>query len=383
MLRLLYFTGGYTTHDRRFLESLAAAGHDVHFLRWSGAALDDRALPVGVHSLSWRTSNAPPASLAGHGRRLTELRGILRDLAPDAVIAGPLQTCAFLAARAGAEPLVAMSWGSDLLVDAHRNRTLERITRYVVRHAAGALGDCQAVHDAFLQFGFRDARRIATFPWGIDLQHFQPQGPVAPLRQMLGWESKPIFLCTRSFEPVYAIDVLVEAFARAQAIRPDARLVLVGSGSQQSQIERRIDESGLCHAIHLAGRIGYDRIAEYFRAADVYVSSALSDGTSVSLLEAMACGLPAVVTAGYGNLEWVAPGKNGWLVPPGDAEKLAAALVDALADPARLEAMGQANQRQACARADWPRNFRRLLQLLDDLADRSAARPQPLEGFAA
>ena len=82
-----------------------------------------------------------------------------------------------------------------------------------------------------------------------------------------------------------------------------------------------IHQLGLASFIHAPGRVNNDLLPQYLCLANLYLSSALSDGTSVSLLEAMACGLPVVVTKGYGNLEWVTPQQNGWLVEAGSPLK--------------------------------------------------------------
>ena len=98
-------------------------------------------------------------------------------------------------------------------------------------------------------------------------------------------------------------------------------------------------------------------------------SCAHSDGTSVSLLEAMASALPVLVTDISSNREWVAPGENGWLAPSGDAGAVAAALVAAAAlDGEARREMGLRNRRVVEARADWGVNGARLLEAYDALA---------------
>lgn len=208
--------------------------------------------------------------------------------------------------------------------------------------------------------------QLLAFPWGIDVGRFSPGKSALDVRQRLGWTRNPVFLSTRTWEPIYAIDVLVKAFAMARAHRPEARLILLGDGSLAPEVNALIDVLGIREHVHAPGRVGYDCLPEYFRLADCYVSSALSDGTSVSLLEAMACGLPAIVTEGYGNLEWVVPGVNGWLAEPGNAEALAGALLRALdCDPARRAAIREANVATIRARADWNKNSPRLLHLIE------------------
>lgn len=367
-LNLLYFSRGYTTHDRRYLQSFVDSGYRVSYLRLLGERLDNRPLPEGVCPIAWLGDARPLDTLVDYFVRYAALRRIVAELHPQVVLAGPIQTSAFLVALTAYSPLVTMSWGSDLLVDASRNVWMRHITRYTLHRSAGVLGDCQAVRDKIHAFAPLADNLIVTLPWGIDLERFAPGSSALSLRQDLGWIDKPVLISTRTWEPIYAIDVLVRAFARVHERHPKARLLLLGDGSQAPMICHLISQLNLTDCIHAPGRISYELLPEYFRMADVYVSSALSDGTSISLLEAMACGLPVVATNSHGNLEWVKPGENGWLVVPGDYVSLADALDEALTHPSRLTKMKQANSASARAKADWNRNFPQLLQLLQQVA---------------
>jgi glycosyltransferase involved in cell wall biosynthesis len=108
-------------------------------------------------------------------------------------------------------------------------------------------------------------------------------------------------------------------------------------------------------------------LPDYFNEADLYASATYSDGSSISLLEAMGCGLPVVVPDRHGNREWVRPGVNGWLYPPGDAGALRAAMLDALTRSELRAAMRDANLAAVRERADWERNFPKLLEVYDSL----------------
>jgi glycosyltransferase involved in cell wall biosynthesis len=161
----------------------------------------------------------------------------------------------------------------------------------------------------------------------------------------------------------------VEGFRRAHGREPRLRLVLAGGGSLAPEVDRWIAEAGIAHAVHRPGALGHDALPEWFRAADLYASCAESDGTSVSLLEAMATGLPVLVTDFPSNREWVAPGENGWLAPVGDARAVAEALVQAAAlDAEARDAIGRRNRAVVEARADWAVNSRALLAAYDALA---------------
>ncbi|MEO5589675.1 MAG: glycosyltransferase, partial [Gemmatimonadaceae bacterium] len=234
-----------------------------------------------------------------------------------------------------------------------------------------AFGDCRAVREAVKRHSALDDSDIVTFPWGIDLGRFHPGTSTSTsIRAELGWENAEVFLSTRTWERVYAIDVLIEAFAAVCRQRPDSRLMLLGDGSLHDEVMGLIDKLELQRVVHAPGRMGSETIPDYFRMADVYVSSALSDGTSVSLLEAMASGLPVVVSDSYGNLEWVTPGVNGELAAPGDAAALARAMLDVVSIPGVRTAMGLRNIEVARERANWDRNFPELAAAVERVARR-------------
>jgi glycosyltransferase involved in cell wall biosynthesis len=298
---------------------------------------------------------------------MAQLPDLLRRLHPNAILAGPVQTSAFLIALGGGTPLVTMSWGTDLLVNAHRNLAMRYITRWTVRHSAAGFGDCQAVRNAFGYWGLQSSR-VITFPWGIIIDDFVNRPP-SQIRRRLGWSNNTVLVCNRSWEPVYAIPVLIQAFSELMQIRPESRLLLVGNGSQEPAIEAMIAQYRLNEYIHRPGRVVNLDMPDYLHAADFYVSPALSDGTSVSLLEAMACGLPVIVTEGYGNGEWVQPNINGWRAMAGDAKSLTVNLVAAVSvPPSQRQQMGAANRSVVQSRANWAKNFPQLLDLLERVA---------------
>jgi glycosyltransferase involved in cell wall biosynthesis len=361
-LKVLYISRGYTTHDRRFLQSFVGAGWRPYHLPLLPQRLDERDLPEGAREVRWPgDSDEPPTD---QDREL-ELRMILADLKPDVVIAGPIQSAAYLAARADATPLVAVSWGTDVLVDADASAPNREKTHFVFDRSALAFGDCRTVREAIKRHSDLDDDRIVTFPWGIDLTRFHPGESSLGLRERLNWLGSHLFISTRTWDPVYAIDVLLSAFRQVSDKDSDARLLLLGDGSLEKKIRGLIKSLGISRAVHAPGRVSYELLPDYFREADAYVSSALSDGTSVSLLEAMASGLPVVVTNSYGNLEWVTPDINGALAEASDADSLASAMMAVIGE--RRAAMGASNVELARARANWDANFEQLARRVEEI----------------
>lgn len=356
-MRVLYFARSYTVHDARFVATAAAAGHDVLFLQLERDGTPP--LPAGARALSWDPPHADDP--LGWSRLVPEFQSIVERERPDLVHAGPVQSCGAIAVAARQGPVLLMSWAWDLLLDVDRGPAWRAAAVDALAGADVFLCDSDVVRTTAIELGVRPDR-VVQFPWGIDLDVFRPGADTVRLRERAGWEDAIVVLSTRSWEPIYGIDVLLAGFDEARQREPRLRLVLAGGGSLHHDVRRRITDRGLDDAIYLPGVIPHDALPGWFRAADVYVSSAHSDGTSISLLEALATGLPAVVSDIPGNREWIAPGTNGWLSTDGDAGSFA----DALGTAATLDATGRAriaaaNLEVARSRADWRVGAGRLL----------------------
>jgi L-malate glycosyltransferase len=367
-MRILYFTRDYTTHDRRFLTALTQTGHQIYYLRLEqhSQQLEDRPLPPQVEIVHW-AGGQRPARWQDGPRLLADLKRVLREIKPDLVQAGPLQTCALLVALAGFRPLVSMSWGSDLLLDADRSAWNRWATRYILAHSAAMVGDCAPVRQKAVAYGMPD-ERIVTFPWGVDLQHFSPDGTSGVQRHAIfpvlsSPNTAPfILLSTRGWEPVYGVDVIARGFVLAAHEHPELQLLMLAGGSQAGLLRQIFQQGGVSDQVHFPGQINQAELPHYYRSADLYVSASHSDGTSISLLEAMACGTPALVSDIPGNREWVQPSVQGWWFPDGDAQGLAQAILAAIQQRAGLAEMGSAARRLAEEKADWEKNFPHLLK---------------------
>ncbi len=362
-MRIIYFSSDYTPHDHRILAALAKTEHEVFYLRLQRGPrqTEDRPVPAEIRQVRWRGGKRPfrwrnfPMLFANFVK-------VVRAVKPDLIHAGPIQTVALFPALLGFHPLVSMSWGSDLLRDADRSAAFRRITRFVLRRSDVLIADCETVARRAADFGF-PRERTAVFPWGVDLRHFSPTGGDGGLRARLGWEDAFVVLHNRSWEPIYGVDVMARAFVRAARAEPRLRLMLLGGGSLAPMLHRIFRDAGLIDRVHFFGQVSQRDLPRYYRAADLYLSASHSDGSSVSLMEALASGLPVLVSDIPSNREWVRTGREGWLFPDGDVRALANALLEAARTPIqRRQELAQAARARAEERADWSQNFLKLLE---------------------
>lgn len=323
-------------------------------VRWL-EPLSDTPVRFGTHA--WSTAAA-------------RFHEVLQSVSPDLVHAGPVPTAGFFAAGSGFHPLLVMSWGSDVLSFPDEGREQRRIAEFALRCADMAIADCEVACARIAELGGLRRNQIVSLPWGVDLKRFLPKTPALGLRRRLGWSGCRVVISTRALEPVHRPLFLLEAMARVMKERDDVRLLMLGDGSMKEGIASFVETANLCDKTHLAGQVAEDALPDYFAEADLYVSATGCDGSSVSLLQAMACGLPVAVADGYGNKEWVKHGENGWLYPVGDINALAHVILEGLDDTAAKERAVKLNVQVTQARSDWDKNFVRVIAAYDELLTR-------------
>ena len=313
-LRLLY-VGPYNSPH---LEDLALAMHERgHVVQAAGEAwgglpatcLPDRGVPVSATTFP----------------HLLSLRRLLREFRPDVVHAHwmPLATLAMVA---GARPLVAQAWGSDVYLAGRRHRFEMRVT---LRRTALAMADSADLLERLAHFGPRSLRTMLV-NWGVDLEAFRvpTDAERAALKRELGLGPGPVILSPRGLKEIYNPDVIVAAFGRVRKAFPDAQLVLKHAGVDELLEQGWRDSPGLT----VMGHVEADRMADLFRAADVTVSIPRSDSSPRSVWEAMAAGSATVLSDLPWAHELIDDGRHALLVSPtGDA--VATAIERLLADP--------------------------------------------------
>ena len=183
--------------------------------------------------------------------------------------------------------------------------------------------------------------RIEVIPNGVDLPRYGRVADVASLRRQLGLDpSRRYIITVARFHPVKDHRTLLHAFAEVAPARPDVDLLLAGDGALSETLEKLAADLDIAPRVQFLGVRG--DVADLLRASDVFALTSVSEAASITLLEAMACGLPVVVTAVGGNPEIVRQGVDGLLAPRGDSHAVALALLKVLDDGRLAYAMGQA-----------------------------------------
>ncbi|MFF0853693.1 glycosyltransferase family 4 protein [Streptomyces sp. NPDC003280] len=266
-------------------------------------------------------------------------------------------------------PLV-VTWHNRARAEGARAHLLRLLERRVVRTAAVVLGTTSDLVDRARRSGARDARLAAVALPGRRRRADQDEADQErhKLRAELGATGRPLLMAVGSLDRERGYDVLLDAARAWRGLAPVPLVVVAGEGPLRPGLQRRIEDEEL--PVRLVGR--RDDVPELLAAADLALLTSRWESRSVLAQEALHAGVPLVATRVGGVPDLV--GEAAELVPYGDAEALAAAVVRLLADPARRELLRERGPRQA---ATWPTEDETVAQVLSVYDELTQPTPLP------
>ena len=333
MTHCWYVSQTWGTHDHRWVSALADQGFEptVLSLHRDSISIDDI-----KHEIRARDATTP-------------------------ILAGPLETVTKELCELP-NPVIGLSWGFDLLELNSNNEDLSWLS--ALNHLIVDSASTRTIAET----AGVDTARISTIPWGIDVEQFTPEGSRVELATFGITTHRPIVMSLRALEPLYRVEELIQSWPHVLAKRPEALLVIGHDGSLRAELADLVDGLGVATDAVFIGHVPESQLSELLRSVQVYVSTSPIDGTSVTLLQAMGCGTPVIVTDTSGNREWIDPGVTGRVYSSGAIADLADQVLNSLSDGDNSNAIMTANARTAVlARANWFENRRELGRILTSL----------------
>lgn len=321
-MRLTYVGDARSIHTQRWVRWFAAR-HDVSLI---ATAPDEALADLTVSILP-----------SGRGLRLaSSVLAVRRAIArhrPDVVHAHYINEAGWFAAAARHRPFVITAWGSDLYRAPVESGLAARLNPWALRSADWVTCDSDDQARVARSWGV-SSDRLSVISWGVDRQQFHPGVDGDVLRSQLGIPAEaPVVLSPRQWLPNSNIETIIEAHAQLPGgvYLVLKRIPRFEHDGQASGVEAAIEASPQRDRIRVLGEIPAAELPALYAAADAVVSICDSDGTSVSVLEAMAIGKPVVALDNPSLAEWLSePG--GRLLPGRDAGEIAKALDAFLAD---------------------------------------------------
>jgi glycosyltransferase involved in cell wall biosynthesis len=355
---------------------LVEAGAEVHVIDFAPDAESARVLAHqdSVHGQGIRRLRESVAEVHFIKSRVTsklryflcprQLKRICRRCKADFLLTlwgGGWATMTYLS---GVRPYAIFAGGSDIL-------KLTGIRKKISAHAMAA-ADVVFANGHFFADRTREftpRANVVPLYYGIDVQRFvavrRPQSPLS-------------IVCCRMFRSLYHNDYLIEALAEMHDLPDGLQVLYTSTGpllEPTRQLAKRLLPPSLYEKVTFLNGVSDSGMVECLQRSHVYVSLSESDGTSTSLLEAMACGAFPVLTDIPQNREWITPERNnGILVPLGQPRVLAEALQRALADAAWRDRVAEGNRQMVVERADGRATMGRLITVLDSILEKRRSR---------
>jgi len=338
--------GGSEIEAQRVCAGLLKRGHKVEVIcegappmppltRWTD--------PLGV-SVRLIGTGLPPA-IRGYAYALGIAWTLLRNRASYDVVyflmSGLHLATGLPAARLRRIPIL-MKFSGSSLIRRMKDSWLGRLElRFLNQWADHVLVLNEGMLDEADEVGL-DASRIAWMPNPVDVDEFRP--PACEEKARLRREfhlpiGAPVVLFVGRLAPEKELSSLIAAFREVLDHRPDAILVLAGDGPSRAELESSATNL-LGSSIRFTGMVPVNNVRLYMQASDVFALVSSLEGLPVSLIEAMAVGLPSVVSDIPANLQLIESGNHGLAVPVGDSHAIARSILTLIEDESGRRAMG-------------------------------------------
>ncbi len=354
--KICYLGNASSTHTLKMAEYFSKKGYEIDIISFE--ELRSHCPNIKVHTIP--TSKRLLKLMFLY--KTYQIQKIINTIKPNIIHAHYLTKYGFFAYTLGLHPTIVSVWGSDILINA------KGLARYPVRRI---LNFADVVHcdgknsqNELLRYYAFCRDKMCLIYMGVNPNLFCPAVPNDHVIR----SGQFTIISTRNLRDIYDIQTLIHAIPTIVQDIPKCRITIVGEGSQLQELKDLAHKLGIAEYINFTGFIPNEQLPKYLKSADIYVSTSLSDaGLAVSTAEAMACGLPVVITDGADNREWVKDGINGFIIPKKSPGVLAERVVYLLKNPELRRKIGENNRHIIVNRYNYYSEMEKLEQIYAEL----------------
>ena len=368
-MRICFVADAADIHTQRWAGYFANRGDDVHVISFDKPSEDLE--NINLHVL--RTVGITITILKYTINPLyvlKQFKKLIKEIEPDIIHGHSIRDHTIIAALTGFHPFVVTAWGSDVLIHPKESIVMKYAVPFTLRRADVITCDGANSKDAMIGMGIED-EKIKMIYHGIDTKKFDPSHKDKNIVNEFGIFDSPTVLSTRRLGPIHDVGTLIRAVPLVLEDIPDAKFIIVGDGEQKECLMDLAKSLDIFDATRFVGWIPNDKMPQYLASVDVYVSTSLSDsGLAAGTAEAMACGLPAVITDFGDNRKWVEDGVNGFTVPLKDPKSLAEKIIYLLQNKDVRMEFGRRNRQLIEDRSNHYKEMEKMRNIYIDLVKR-------------
>jgi len=343
-------------HSTRWIEAFHKKGYNVSLITDFQTWVAQKPRNVPIYVLPTLTINNVQLRLIPNYICIIK---ILKQIKPDLV---HLHTQHHYAPAVALShiPYILHSWGLEVLELHNTSIFRKALAKCVALKAQKIVVDAECLKKIWTNMGI-PKDKVEVIPFGVDTTLFNPNANGEEIRKKLGVKENDIaILSTRPFFNHYNIECLIKAVPIIIKKHKNVKFIIKGKGPLESNLRELAKRLRVDQHIRFTSPVPYQEMAQYLTAANIYVSTSFIDSTSVSLLEAMACGLPPITTDVPGNREWIKNEINGLLYPPKDHTALAENVTQLIENKDQRKDFGERNHQIIMEKATWEKCVSRM-----------------------
>ncbi len=289
------------------------------------------------------------------------LKKIITNYSPDILHAHYASSYGLLGALSNFRPYVISVWGSDVLSFPNQSFVHKKILKFNLKRADQILATSNFLAKRTNEYTHK---QIGITPFGVDVDKFIPTETKGPFNK------KDIVIGTiKSLEKTYGIDTLINAFSIVRNKFKDLplKLLIIGSGTEEINLKKLAEEKiGKSDCI-FTGLINHSLIQNYHNMIDIPVFLSKQESFGVSILEAMACCKPVIVSTAGGLQEIVDDGQNGYIISPNNPLEAANAIEKLINNPELRIMFGKNGREKVLTFYDWGKNVDLMINVYKDI----------------
>lgn len=358
-MKVLLLADTYSEHTEKWALGLAAHGVEVGLFSFNKSSYpwyqnqENISLLFEPKSRLDATNSKKKLSYLRH---VKSLRKVITVFKPDVLHAHYATSYGLVGALSKFHPFVISAWGTDVMKFPQKNIINKSILKHNLRKADAICATSYTIREYLKPV---TNKSVHVIPFGINPEIFKSK-----IVERLFNEGDFVFGCIKSFEKIYNIDLVIKAFSmlKAKHSQRSIKLMLVGEGSEADSLRRLSAELKVDEDVLFTGRIPFSQIADYYNKIDVFVNISEYESFGVSVIEAMACEKPVIVTNTGGLKEIVETNDFGSLIELGDQEQLIHEMEKYLLDEKLAKEIGKKGREKVLAKYNWNDN---VLQMID------------------
>ncbi len=361
-MKVLLLSDTYSEHTEKWAFGLASKNIEVGLFSFNKASYkwynDKKNITLLFEPP--RSINATSTSTKlNYFSYLRTLKNSIKTFKPDILHAHYATSYGLIGALTGFHPYLISSWGTDVMKFPQKSGINKRLLKYNFKKADVLCATSNTIRSYINEV---IEKKVEVIPFGVDLNDFKPK----PVKSVFN-ENDFVVGSIKPLEKVYNIDVLINAFAKLSGKHQNLKLFIIGEGTEEQKLKHLCNDLGIDKNVVFTGRVNFSEISNYFNMLNVLVNISDYESFGVSVIEAMACEKPVIVTNVGGLKEIVENNTFGSLVQVGNVDETATAIEKYYLDKRLSEETGKAGRKKVEQLYNWENNLAQMIKIYQTL----------------